>query len=62
MFAESPEPPEEMPFVTEDYPAGIPGIVLVKRTITVADVIVDPEAKGTSGVEIDEKSAVGRSL
>jgi hypothetical protein len=50
MFAESTEPPEQMPFVTDDYPAGIPGVVLVKRTITVADVIVDPDAKATATV------------
>jgi len=43
MFAENPEPPERMPFVTEDYPEGIPGIVLVKRTITVADIPNDSE-------------------
>jgi AbiV family abortive infection protein len=62
MFAESSEPPEQMPFVTENYPEGIPDVVLVKRTITIADVIVDPDAKATSRVEIDEKSAIGRSL
>lgn len=45
MFAESPEPPEKMPFVTEDYPEGIPGVVLVKRTITVADVTVEQQLK-----------------
>lgn len=58
MFAESSETPEQMPFVTEDYPEGIPGVVLVKRTITVADVIVDPNEKATSRVDIDEESAV----
>jgi AbiV family abortive infection protein len=41
MFAEDPEPPQKMPCVTNDFPDGIPGIVLVKRTITVAEVIVD---------------------
>ena len=48
MFAESPEPPEQMPFVTEDYPDGIPGIVLVKKRITVADVMGAPNAEATS--------------
>lgn len=60
MFAENPEPPEEMPFVTDDYPAGIPGVVLVKRTITVADVFVDPDAKATATVGLSEASAVAR--
>lgn len=41
MFSESAEPPEEMPLVTEDCPDGIPGVVLVKQTIMVADVVVD---------------------
>jgi hypothetical protein len=62
MFAESFEPPEQMPFATEDHPGGIPGIVLVRRTITVANVIVDPDAKATSRVDNDGESAVGRSF
>jgi hypothetical protein len=56
MFAENPEPPEEMPFVTEEYPDGIPGIVLVKKTITVADVVresdglrIEIESSGETG-------------
>lgn len=56
MFAESPEPAEQMPFVTEDYPDGIPGIVLVKSTITVADVIVEPGAVATPGDDIERDS------
>ena len=49
MFAESSVPPEEMPFVTNEFPDGIPGVVLVKHTITVADVVVDPEKELESG-------------
>lgn len=56
MFAESSEPTEQMPLVTEDYPEGIPGIVLVKSTITVADVIAEPEAKPTSGNDMETDS------
>jgi hypothetical protein len=31
--------------VTEDYPDGIPGVALVKRTIRVADVVAEQESK-----------------
>jgi hypothetical protein len=48
MFAESLEPPEEVLFATEEYPSGIPGIVLVKKTITVADVATESESAAGS--------------
>lgn len=43
MFAESPEPPERLPFVTAEFPEGIPGMVLVRKAIFVADVVRDSE-------------------
>lgn len=49
MFAESCEPTEQMPLVTDDYPEGIPGIVLVRSTITVADVVAEPGTLATLG-------------
>jgi AbiV family abortive infection protein len=55
MFAESLTVPKELPFVTEEYPSGIPGIVLAKRTITVADVVT--ELARPAGLE--ENSTVG---
>ena len=39
LISESPEPDEQLPFVTEEFPEGIPGVVLVKRMITVAEVV-----------------------
>ncbi len=38
MFEENPEPPETLPLVTDECPDGIPGVVLVKTIITVAEV------------------------
>jgi AbiV family abortive infection protein len=54
MFAESPEPPEHMPFVTEDFPDGIPGITLVKSTICIANVEAAPEPATLSRDEPQE--------
>ncbi len=56
MFAESSEPTEQIPLVTEDYPEGIPGIVLVRSTITVADVVAEPGTLATLGNDIETDS------